>query len=520
MTSLRSLVRFLEFEGRCRSGLSQAWPRVPIWKQSPPSDVLTAKECSDLLRCVDRHCPSGQRDFAILRLMTDLGLRGAEIVELCLEDIDWRASTLAVRKNKQRRERLLPLLPLVAKAILNYLRTGRPSSSNRRLFLCHRLPVGQPMTSERLRGAVRRIMQRAGLTGGGQHRLRHSFATRLHARGGLAQRGGRRSRPSGFRYDRHLRSSELVATAEGRSAVAENSPMKPSDSMLRRVEDYLRYRRALGYALRIEGGMLLNFARFADKDGHRGPLTCDLAARWARLPATPDRLYWARRIEVLIGFARYCKIFDSRTEIPPRHIFGSAHRRKTPYIYSCRQLEELVFAARQLNWDGKMHTYATLFGLLACTGLRISEALGLRRDQVDLKQGILTIKESKDADFVWYLYTPQPCRRLKSMLPSESSAFLRPLSFSSTAAAIALPTRPCAPRFENSRCCLAGSKTANALASTTYVIRLLAVFFLNGALAMPDEKTASTGCPTISVTSACPTLIGIFQLLRNSLPLR
>jgi site-specific recombinase XerD len=183
MISLRSLVRFLEFEGRCRSGLAQAWPTVPNWKQSPPSDVLTTKECRDLLRCVDRHCPSGQRDFAILRLMTDLGLRGEEIVELCLEDIDWRAGTLVVRKNKQRRERLLPLPRLVAKAILSYLRTGRPSSSSRRLFLCHRLPVGQPITPERLRGAVRRIMRRSGLSGGGPHRLRHSFATRLHARG-------------------------------------------------------------------------------------------------------------------------------------------------------------------------------------------------------------------------------------------------------------------------------------------------------------------------------------------------
>jgi site-specific recombinase XerD len=183
MTSLRALVRFLEFEGRCRSGLSQAWPTVPNWKQSPPPDVLSARECRDLLQCVDRHCPSGQRDFAILRLMTDLGLRGAEIVELCLEDIDWRADTLVIRKNKQRRERLLPLPTVVAKAILSYLRKGRPSSSSRRLFLCHRLPVGQPMTRERLRGAIRRIMRRSSLTSGGPHRLRHSFATRLHARG-------------------------------------------------------------------------------------------------------------------------------------------------------------------------------------------------------------------------------------------------------------------------------------------------------------------------------------------------
>ena len=171
--------------------------------------------------------------------------------------------------------------------------------------------------------------------------------------------------------------------------------MKRSDSMLRRVEEYLRYRRALGYALRIEGGMLLNFAQFADKEGHRGPLTCDLATRWARLPPKADRLYWARRIEVLISFARYCKIFDPKTEIPPRDLFGPAHRRKAPYIYSCRQLEELLSAARRLSWDGELHTYFTLFGLLTCTGLRISEALGLRKDEIDLKQGIVTVRESK-----------------------------------------------------------------------------------------------------------------------------
>jgi hypothetical protein len=106
--------------------------------------------------------------------------------------------------------------------------------------------------------------------------------------------------------------------------------MKRSDSMLTRVEEYLRYRHPLGYALRIEGGMLLNFVRFADQGGDRGPLTCDLAMRWARLPAKADRLYWARRIEVLIGFARYIisivslfpkfrlNIESQRKTVPPR----------------------------------------------------------------------------------------------------------------------------------------------------------------------------------------------------------
>jgi site-specific recombinase XerD len=183
VSSLRSLVRFLEFAGRCRPGLAQAWPTLPNWKQAPPAKVLTPVQCRALLKAVDRHCPSGQRDFAILRLLTELGLRTSEAVALCLEDIDWRAGTVIIRKTKQRRERLLPLPPSAAKAILAYLRTGRPASLSRRVFLCHRLPVGQPLTPERLRGAVRRAMARSGLSGGGPHQLRHSFATRLHARG-------------------------------------------------------------------------------------------------------------------------------------------------------------------------------------------------------------------------------------------------------------------------------------------------------------------------------------------------
>lgn len=173
--------------------------------------------------------------------------------------------------------------------------------------------------------------------------------------------------------------------------------MKTSDSMIARVDEYLQYRRSLGFALRIEGGMLRGFGKFADECGHRGPPTCDLAIRWARLPSKADRLYWARRIEVLIGFARYCQIFDARTEIPPKHIFGPAHRRNTPYIYTDSQLRALAATGPGADSQGgfRQLAYATLFGLLACTGLRISEALQLRIDDVDLKQGVITVRESK-----------------------------------------------------------------------------------------------------------------------------
>jgi site-specific recombinase XerD len=183
ITSLRSLTRFLEFEERCPTGLSQAWPTVPSWKQSPPPNVLTWKESCHLLRTAQRTSTSRLRDEAVLRLMIELGLRCSEVAQLDLVDIDWRAGTLAVRKNKQRRERLLPLPPSVGEAISKYLVNERPASYSGRLFVCRRYLVGQPMTAERVRGAVRRAMQRNGLAFGGPHRLRHTFATRLHERG-------------------------------------------------------------------------------------------------------------------------------------------------------------------------------------------------------------------------------------------------------------------------------------------------------------------------------------------------
>jgi hypothetical protein len=93
--------------------------------------------------------------------------------------------------------------------------------------------------------------------------------------------------------------------------------MSESIPMVNLVEEYLEYRRRLGYRLLIEGQILLGFARYADRSGHRGPLTTELAARWARLPAEAAPLYQARRLEVVRCFARHRAIFDPATEIPP-----------------------------------------------------------------------------------------------------------------------------------------------------------------------------------------------------------
>lgn len=168
-------------------------------------------------------------------------------------------------------------------------------------------------------------------------------------------------------------------------------------NLMQAVDDYLRTRRALGYQLLIEETQLRSLARFAESRGHRGPLTGELAEAWARASRRSDPYTWSRRLSVVRPFARYLHGSDSGTEIPPKGIFGPAHRRVPPYVLTKALVMQFVQEAGHL-FPGKglrPRTFATLIGLLACTGLRVSEALRLQVGDVDLVDGLLHIRESK-----------------------------------------------------------------------------------------------------------------------------
>jgi hypothetical protein len=100
------------------------------------------------------------------------------------------------------------------------------------------------------------------------------------------------------------------------------------------VDSYLAARRSVGFDLRIAGRQLRTFARFADQTGHWDPLTVDVAVRWAQSAWRGTRLTWARRLQTLRPFMKYRSQFDPRTEIPPAGLFGPAHRRLVPHIYT------------------------------------------------------------------------------------------------------------------------------------------------------------------------------------------
>ena len=173
--------------------------------------------------------------------------------------------------------------------------------------------------------------------------------------------------------------------------------MSARGSWMPRVEAYLAYRRHHGFDLTIEETQLRSFARFADKIVTEDHLTVALAVAWAQASQRTTPFTWARRIEILRGFARFCLREDPETEIPPRGLFGPAHRRLVPHIYTEAELCSLLEATNGLApTDGlRPATCRCVFGLLAATGLRISEALSLTTADVDLDSGVLHIREVK-----------------------------------------------------------------------------------------------------------------------------
>lgn len=163
------------------------------------------------------------------------------------------------------------------------------------------------------------------------------------------------------------------------------------------VHEYLAYRRGLGFGLRTAGDELLLFGRHLDSAGHDGPLTTNAAIRWARLAPHARPEYGAWRLHAVRGFVKFLAATDQRHEMPPVRALGRTYPRAQPHIFSPQEVVALLGAATRVKpVDGlPPHTYRAFFGLLAATGLRCGEALGLRRDHVDLELGRLTIVRGK-----------------------------------------------------------------------------------------------------------------------------
>jgi site-specific recombinase XerD len=185
-TALRSFFRFLYQRGEIVRDLAASIPKVANWKLSDVPKFLEPEQIECLLGACPQDTPIGQRDYAILLLLTRLGLRAGETVSLELDDIDWERGEITVRGKSVRRDRL-PIAQDVGEALARYLRQGRPHCPSRRVFIRMKAPRQGFTNSVAICDVVRRALTRAGLPliRKGSHLLRHGLAIRM-LRGGAS----------------------------------------------------------------------------------------------------------------------------------------------------------------------------------------------------------------------------------------------------------------------------------------------------------------------------------------------
>lgn len=162
------------------------------------------------------------------------------------------------------------------------------------------------------------------------------------------------------------------------------------------LDEYLSLRHQLGFKLRTVGGLLGRFVVFAEKQ-KADFITQKLALAWATQSTGCQPAQWASRLGMVRRFAQYASGSDGRTEVPPPELLPYRFERKPPYLYSDSEVSHLIKASRQTPApdDLRALSQATLIGLLAVTGMRVGEAIGLDRKDVDLHHGVITVRQAK-----------------------------------------------------------------------------------------------------------------------------
>lgn len=169
-------------------------------------------------------------------------------------------------------------------------------------------------------------------------------------------------------------------------------------SCIQQVEGYLRHRRRLGFKLDREGYLLRLYARYHDRVAPTAPLSIPIILDWVKQPSGVRPSYLARRLRAVRGFAIYCAALDRRTQVPDYRLAGPMMDRRAPHIYSKTEVRLILQRAAQLptfRSQLRPRTYGCLVGLIACTGMRVNEAMRLNLADFDDAAGTLQVPASK-----------------------------------------------------------------------------------------------------------------------------
>jgi integrase len=314
--ALRSLLGWLHVTGAVPVSLAAAVPSVAGWRLSGLPKGLEPAQLRRLLASCDRRTLTGRRDYAIMLLLSRLGLRAGEVAVLGLDDIDWRRGEIAILGKGNRSERL----PM----------PGRCGRGDRGV---------SAMGSAGQFGGAQRVRARPRTAPGVDERRGDDGRLRCRA----ARRSGQDIRASAAAHRRHRDAAGRQPTGRGRAGAA--APLAVDDGDLRQgrpgrarrarpalagrgrgwcvvtgplreqLADYLALRRALGYRLARPEKLLGQFLDHLERAGE-SRITVHTALDWARLPATGGSNWWAYRLSTVRGFAAYLHALDPAHEVP------------------------------------------------------------------------------------------------------------------------------------------------------------------------------------------------------------
>jgi site-specific recombinase XerD len=232
LSALRSLLRFLFITSKTDTNLVYVVPSAPRWSQRSLPKDLSPRELGDLLSACDRRTTLGCRAYAVLLLLSRLGLRACEVAALQLEDVDWRSGQVTIRGKGKSLARL-PLPADVGNALVGWLRRGRRSTTTRSVFVRVRAPYG-PLTASAIIVIATTAMRAAGIERGGAHRLRHTAATQM------LRRGASMTEIAQVLRHRHLNTTAIYAKVDRDALRTIAKPWPPDHSDPDRVRELAR----------------------------------------------------------------------------------------------------------------------------------------------------------------------------------------------------------------------------------------------------------------------------------------
>jgi integrase len=184
LCAVRSFLRFASADGLVDAACLEVVPAARSVRQARIPSVWDPGEVARIIEAIDRDNPCGKRDYAIILLITRLGLRGVDIRRLEFADFDWAGNRLLVTQAKTGAQVQLPLLKEVGWAVIDYIRHGRPDSDCPQVFLRHLAPIGPFSDQDHLHQILVKHARVAHVPVSdkrrhGMHSLRHTLATRL-----------------------------------------------------------------------------------------------------------------------------------------------------------------------------------------------------------------------------------------------------------------------------------------------------------------------------------------------------